>query len=937
MRTLLLGLTNLLFFTLAAQQGDFLLTDHFPLSSNLDNTNFEIINDSKGRLCIANRGGVLKYDGESWDFFETPSAVLSLAVDDQDIIYAGCIGSVGYIDFHKRSVKYRPLLEGEQLDDLFLETHHFQGRVFFLGSKKLVIFDTKEKTSEIIEGEYANIYELGGRLFINTIDAKTYEVKDTLEEVASEKLVAYTDKKNDSPDLVVDFDGVIHTYEDDVFQRLPQNKFIEENGYEVEEIIWINDSLFTCSTFQGGILFFNKNQPEYMEVTDYNSGLHDHEIYALHSDNLNGVWAAHEFGISHISPLFPAYSYSHFPGLHGNLTGLSIFEDRLWVTSSQGIYHFDEDTIFETQVYYEVVEVASSANKKGEKERKTAAKKKADKQEKQAKRSETSDKKPFLKRLFRKKNRATQDQSAQKTKDNAQVSKAADGQDKKRGGLFKSIAKAFESERKKVDKITGKSLKNTKYVRKKRKVPVDIHYDFEKIAGANGKFTSLVKYQGRLLGVGSSGIYEIRDAGAELILQENVRSYLVDSNGHLLVSTADLHVKSYRLENDIWIEQFSEGIEDIIVSFSEAEKGMVWMAGTSNIYKASVSDSTLNITNQYALSNQFLDDVSIIRRDTVLYFINSQGYFYFDGTEEKVLEDDQLEKQIGMPVSHIFDTEGESVWIFTGKFWYQLDKEGAVVRHDYLGLFPGLVAISTDPSTHHLWLVTQENQLLQYDPKETGDLRHNTFFVKKVSNDKGDIDQTQKFVLAYDENHLSVEISKPDFLGFSNPEFQYKLVGLHEEWSEWSKSKTIDFSYLPEGEYRLLIRSRDAFDRVEENEALSFEVKPPYWKTTWFYAIQMMVFVGLVYYASHLNQNNSKNRLLSGGLTILTLVLVIEFLQSAISSLIDVKSTPVVDFLLDVLVALFIFPLERLLRELMTKGKVSMKVKVKKTSETSSA
>ena len=106
----------------------------------------------------------------------------------------------------------------------------------------------------------------------------------------------------------------------------------------------------------------------------------------------------------------------------------------------------------------------------------------------------------------------------------------------------------------------------------------------------------------------------------------------------------------------------------------------------------------------------------------------------------------------------------------------------------------------------------------------------------------------------------------------------------------------------------------------------AFSVKPPYWQTPWFYAIQIAFFGGLVLLSTRLNQDDSKNRLLSGGLTLLTLVLVIEFLQSAIGSLFSFKSTPVVDFLLDACIAFMIFPLERILRELMTKGKLNVKI-----------
>ena len=232
--------------------------------------------------------------------------------------------------------------------------------------------------------------------------------------------------------------------------------------------------------------------------------------------------------------------------------------------------------------------------------------------------------------------------------------------------------------------------------------------------------------------------------------------------------------------------------------------------------------------------------------------------------------------------------------------------------------------------TEDLWLISQENDVFKYNPARAEYLGEPGLFLRKVSNDKGEIDQRRKFTLDYDENFLTIELSKPDFLGVLNAEFQYKLLGLHQEWSDWTRSKSIDFSYLPDGDYRLLVRSRDAFGRTEEGEMLVFSVKPPYWQTPWFYAIQIAFFGGLVYFSSRLNQDSSKNRLLRGGLTLLTLVLIIEFLQSAIGSLFTFQSTPVIDFLIDAMIAFIIFPLERLLRELMTQGKVEVKVPIKK-------
>ncbi|MEQ9007607.1 MAG: hypothetical protein RLP12_06965, partial [Ekhidna sp.] len=299
MRNLILVTFCLIFWASAAQKGDFLLTNHFPRHSNIDNSNFEITNDSHGRLCIANRSGVLYYDGEAWDFYQTPSAALSIAVDTTDIVYVGCIGSIGMIDFQGRSIRYNPILKKDTINDLFLETHHFGGKVYFMGSENLIVYDIASKEVKHHKGNFINIYELDAEMFVNTAN-KTYLINDSLSQIVPAQKVAYSSKRKDRPNLVIGFDNSIYTYESYEFSPLLQNKHLEKEGFMAKEIQWLNDSLFVCTTYERGLVLYNMKDPEYAIVTDYHSGLPDNEVYTIHTDNSNGIWAAHQFGITHI-------------------------------------------------------------------------------------------------------------------------------------------------------------------------------------------------------------------------------------------------------------------------------------------------------------------------------------------------------------------------------------------------------------------------------------------------------------------------------------------------------------------------------------------------------------------------------------------------------------------------------------------------------------
>ena len=875
---------------LVGQKGDFLLTQHQPSYSNIDNYNFEIISDNNGLICIANRSGVLTYDGDDWDFFSTPSAALSLDVDDNNMMYVGCIDSYGIIDFNENKLAYQSLIESDSINDLFLQTIDFGDHVYFLGNHNLVIFNKLDRKSTIVSDNFLNIYRIEDNLFVNSEDQTYLIQQDSLVEHQTAVKVSSSHHYGRKPPIIVDFDGKMHVW-DERMKNITHNKLIEENGFEIVEAKWINDSLFACSTFSSGVIFLNYNDINYFEVVDYHSGLPDNEIYALQTDINGNVWIAHPFGFTSVSPLFPAVSFSNYPGLKGNLTGIFQKKDDIWVTSSLGLFHFDKDTLWKNQVYYTKVQKRRPT--------KTTVTK-AETKPKQ--------KKKFNIRFGKKRNNQTTN--------------------KKKKGLLASLKEGIEEifdNPNNVERVSRNQARNTSYKRNIRKVPVKVNFRFSKVDGTDAKFFKMLEYGEHLLLIGNSGIYEVDSENAHLVIAENVRFATVLSSGQLLISTSDHQLKTFILENEIWIEQASEEIEDIIVNMIEDGEGRIWLAGSTSLYNLSVSDSTLSFSNTFALSNQNLDDVDILERQDTVYFINSNGYFYYDAGIHQILENRSLADQIGLPVTSISDRVGKSVWIHNGKSWFMIPSKGTVRQFEYLSLFQDLVSISKDLITEEYWLLTRDNQLLKFNPSNISALASHQLFVKKVSNPKGDISIREKFALSYDDNFLTVELSKPDYLGLLNPEFQYKLQGLHTEWSDWTRSKSIDFSYLPPGQYSLLVKSKDAFDRIEEANLFTFKVKDPYWQQPWFYALQVIFFGGLVVLSLRMNQKKSQNRLLSGALSVLTLVLIIEFLQSAAGAFLNIQSTPVVDFLIDAFVALLIFPLEKFLREFLSKGKVDVK------------
>lgn len=876
-----------------SQTGYFITSEHNHHIPNVDHSIFDIKKDQNGLLCMANRSGIMDYDGQDWSFYAMPSATLSMAIDTNNLIYVSCIESVGVVDRSFKTGYYRPIAQLDSLDDIFLETFIVKGEVVFVGSKHLILYKQEENSVQIIKGEFLNAFVLHDEFYVNDVYGTSFVLRDSLVADEQHQVIVYASNQRNDSHLLINLEGELLTYRDERYVLAAQNRVLAREEISLQEVEWLNDTLIAGATFDKGLIFLNIKDTSYYQITDYHSGLPDNEIYGIETDE-SGVWAAHPFGLTLISPLFPAVAYKSYPGLSGNLTGSYFLKNNLWVTTSQGVYYFLKDTLYENEVYYELAEKTQKKFRIGT----SSSQKKISK-----KQNPSAKKKNVVSRIFNKRNRALKTSDEEKS-------------DKK-----PLLSKLFGDKPNTKTKVKGRPRKGQKYVRKTRSVFAGVDYRFEKVPGTNGKFLEVVQMGDQLFGISNAGIYEVDKEGAKRIISERIKKAVLIGTNEVMLSNRDLEIKVYGLYEDVWVEKVSSTLDDIIVNMQGGGDGTVWLAGSDHIYHASLTDTTLVLLNDYNISNRFLDPVEIFKISGTTYFVDTQGYFYFDPAEEEIREDTTLLKQVGKPYRYLKDNLNDQLWVYNGKVWHLLDSIGKVQPYDYLSFFPEVTNITHDVTSDALWLLTEDQEIYKYDPSFRQSYEESyPLFVRKASRSFSE----DEFVLSYDQNSLTIELSKPDFQGLLQTEFQYRLIGLNTEWSTWSKSRTIDFSYLPASDYKLEVRSRDAFGNQEEAQLLSIRVKPPYWQTPWFYALEILFFGTLVVLASRMNQSNSANRFLSGALTVLTLVIIIEFLQSAIGSLFSFKSTPVADFAIDAIIAVMIFPLESFLRNLITKGKVSL-------------
>jgi AraC family transcriptional regulator, chitin signaling transcriptional activator len=95
------------------------------------------------------------------------------------------------------------------------------------------------------------------------------------------------------------------------------------------------------------------------------------------------------------------------------------------------------------------------------------------------------------------------------------------------------------------------------------------------------------------------------------------------------------------------------------------------------------------------------------------------------------------------------------------------------------------------------------------------------------------------------ENNLSFSYSVPTYDRFILTKYQYKLEGIYDNWSDWTKESKVSFKNLPSGEYIFKVRARIG-NKLTENEAsFGFYIGKPWYVSDWMIVLYLLMFVSL--------------------------------------------------------------------------------------------
>lgn len=867
-----------------SQSGNYFLSHHSPGKERFDYVCFDMIQDTRGVMYFATKAGILEFDGRDWDLLQGQSAIYSIQIDANGVMYWGGTKGFGKIGLDKHGFQQIQRLSDSTVTNVF-QSIIVNDKVFFLTEDALYAFDAKrEKILRINktapENTFIRLFELFGVVYANT--------EQGIFKVENEKLTPSKLKFNDE---VIFFSKIEDTYvlgtadnkiySCDKFLSIQEVPLKDQAYIDASAITggsWINRQLLAIGTLRGGVIFVNPLNGLTQEITNYSTGLPDNEVFEMMTDANHNVWVAHDYGFTKISPFIPLGSFSHYEGLQGNLLCAYSSQNTVYVGTSLGLFRLEKLDVYDNLVYY--VDVPVKDNKKStQKTPEVVAKPQQEVPKSESKRGGLFN---FLKRNREKRNAVTEEATPGR---NAPQLQSASNKT-----LFRR------------EKRTEKVIRSSQYV-------------FKKVQGIDAKISHLAEVQGRLLASGLGGLFEITNQTSKRLMEEPIRFiYSPAGSNQLLVSAYSNEIRTLRFAGKIIENASLFSSRDDQIHYVFEGKNELWLCGLDKIYRAEMKNGDIRHKQTVALARQNIDKTVgvVINGEAVL--ANADGFFKYNRKTNSIEKIDTLPQP-----SQYFAHKGTLVyhdlhgWNFLG------ENGNAENSLHLLNFFADLRFITSDKNPDNLWLISGGNELYKFfgDRVVPGEKEFPLFLKSVFYQDRKIVNHSD---IHMDQEHSSVrfKVVQPDYTNPSAIEFRYFLKGMQTEWSEWSNTNNeIPFPYLPTGDYTLQVQAKNIFGKMTELEPVSFEVLPPYWRRPWFYALEFSVFASLVMLSFRLS---ARFRIVSRLLSLLTIILLIEFIQTVIGETILTKNSPVIDFFIQVVVALLVLPVEGYLRNLMLKS-----------------
>ncbi|MBF6609223.1 MAG: LuxR family transcriptional regulator [Flavobacterium sp.] len=374
---------------------------------------------------------------------------------------------------------------------------------------------------------------------------------------------------------------------------------------------------------------------------------------------------------------------------------------------------------------------------------------------------------------------------------------------------------------------------------------------FEFVKNTKGQVWSLFEHQGTIFCGHDSGTFIVDGASVTSIFSASGTWGFVKVPGkeNLLLQGNYYGISVLQKENNQW--KFRNKISKFDLSAKHFEISNSHDVYISHEYKGvfrfKLDDNFSTCTDLVVLKTPKKGkNASLIKFDKQIYYASKEGIFVLNEATKSFRRDKALSAVFvndEYTSGKLIADKSNKLWLFSKNYihYFTLSKIGNSLKKNTIPI--PLSLTSSMLGYENVTSLTQSIFLIGttdgYYTINLDDLRFksNSVYITNIAINKLD----EKLVSSpikgrgqfkHAENNITINYTVPEYNKYIYTEYQYKLEGFQEEWSNWSAKASANFKNLPPGDYTFLVKAKIANSNPKNMATYSFTISKPWYQTT---------------------------------------------------------------------------------------------------------
>lgn len=254
-------------------------------------------------------------------------------------------------------------------------------------------------------------------------------------------------------------------------------------------------------------------------------------------------------------------------------------------------------------------------------------------------------------------------------------------------------------------------------------------------------------------------------------------------------------------------------------------------------------------------------NASIVKYQNSVWYASKDGAFKLNGAKGSFVKDSTISAIInkdGYTSGKLIVDKTDKLWIFTrnhinyfthSNFNDKLLHYSVPIPYNIANTMSGYENISY--MDDNKYLIGTVNGYYLFNPEERPSDSYKVYITAAENYRQNDSivfsDLNKESVFNYTHNNFVFSFTIPQYSKYANAEYQYKLEGFNDQWSDYSLESSVSFKNLPPGNYTFRIRGKVGDNVTGNTETFRFTIQKPWFATN----LALIVYLILVIVAAY--------------------------------------------------------------------------------------